>query len=225
MKYEWVLFDADDTLFHFDAFLGLQMMFASFDVDFNESHYKDYQLLNQALWVQYQNGQINAQQIQLQRFTVWGERLNCSPFDLNSAYMAAMAEICKPLEGATALLETLRAQEIKLGIITNGFIELQEIRLARTGLREYFDVLIISEEVGVAKPDPRIFDSALEKMNHPSRTKVLMVGDNPDSDILGGMNAGLDTCWLNTHQRALPEGILPTYQISDLNQLQRLLTD
>ena len=111
----------------------------------------------------------------------------------------------------------------KLGIITNGFTELQQIRLEATGLDHYFDVLVISEEVGVAKPHPDIFDHALELMGNPPREHVLMVGDNPDSDIVGGINAGLDTCWLNTHRRTAPAGIRPKYEVSSLEDLERLL--
>jgi len=111
----------------------------------------------------------------------------------------------------------------KLGIITNGFTALQQIRLERTGLRDYFDALVISEEVGVPKPDPRIFDYALELAGNPDRARVLMVGDTAESDIRGGMNAGLATCWLNAHGRALPEGIEPTWTVTSLSELEQLL--
>ncbi len=110
-----------------------------------------------------------------------------------------------------------------MGIITNGFTSLQQIRLERTGLREHFDLLIISEEVGVAKPDARIFDYALEKAGNPDRSRVLMVGDTAASDILGGMNAGLSTCWLNAHQQVLPEQIKPTWTVTSLAELEQLL--
>ncbi len=80
-----------------------------------------------------------------------------------------------------------------MGIITNGFTSLQQTRLERTGLRDHFDLLIISEEVGVAKPDARIFDYALAQAGNPSRDRVLMVGDTAESDIRGGVNAGLAT--------------------------------
>ena len=111
----------------------------------------------------------------------------------------------------------------KLGIITNGFTALQQIRLERTGLRDHFDALVISEEVGVPKPDPRIFDYALEQAGNPDRERVLMVGDTAESDIRGGMNAGLSTVWLNAHGRTLPEGIQPTWTVTSLNELEQLL--
>ncbi|MEG1250103.1 MAG: HAD-IA family hydrolase, partial [Citrobacter sp.] len=100
---------------------------------------------------------------------------------------------------------------------------LQQIRLERTGLRDHFDLMVISEEVGVAKPDPRIFDYALEQAGNPDRSRVLMVGDTAESDILGGINSGLSTCWLNAHQRVQPAGIQPTWTVASLSELEQLL--
>ncbi|MFI4956794.1 MAG: pyrimidine 5'-nucleotidase [Gammaproteobacteria bacterium] len=221
-RYHWVLFDADETLFHFDAFRGLQRMFAPYGVTFTEQDYVAYQAVNKPLWVHYQNGHMNAQQVQCDRFNAWAEKLNVASKTLNSAFLKAMADICTPIDGAVNLLNTLKGHA-KLGIITNGFTELQQVRLEATGLDHYFDVLVISEEVGVAKPHPDIFEHALTLMGNPPREHVLMVGDNPDSDILGGINAGFDTCWLNTHRRSVPAGITPKYEVSSLEDLERLL--
>lgn len=222
MKWDWIFFDADETLFTFDSFGGLQRMFLDYSVTFTAEDFQDYQAVNKPLWVDYQNGAISALQLQHQRFQGWSERLNVSPGALNEAFLNAMAEICAPLPGAISLLNALKGN-VKLGIITNGFTALQQIRLERTGLRDHFDALVISEQVGVPKPDPRIFDYALEKAGHPARERVLMVGDTAESDILGGMKSGLATCWLNAHDHALPEGIEPTWTVSSLNELEQLL--
>lgn len=221
--WDWILFDADDTLFHFDAYAGLQRLFEQYDVQFTTADYDEYQAVNKPLWVDYQNGVINALQLQHQRFQGWADKLSVEPHELNSGFLAAMAEICIPLEGAVGLMNLLKGQ-VKMGIITNGFTALQQARLQRTGFLEYFDLLVISEQVGYAKPHPAIFDYALEKMGNPPRERVMMVGDNPDSDILGGINAGLATCWLNADNRARPEGIEPTWQVSSLKQLAELLS-
>ncbi|MDF2690994.1 MAG: HAD-superfamily hydrolase, subfamily variant 1 [Gammaproteobacteria bacterium] len=221
-NYEWVLFDADDTLFNFDAFSGLQMMFSCFGVNFTEQDYQNYQMLNKPLWVEYQNGSITAQQLQNRRFDSWANKLQVSTQQLNSAFLSAMAEVCAPLEGAVSLLNNLKGK-VRLGIITNGFTELQQVRLERTGLKAYFDILVISEQIGLAKPHPGIFDHALSMMGNPNKEKVLMVGDNPDSDILGGINAGLHTCWLNANNKSSPEGITAHYQVSSLTELESLL--
>ena len=222
MKWDWIFFDADETLFTFDSFTGLQRMFLDYSVTFTAEDFQDYQAVNKPLWVDYQNGAITSLQLQRQRFVGWGEQLNVPPEELNDAFMNAMAEICAPLPGAVSLVNALHGK-VKMGIITNGFTSLQQIRLERTGLRDRFDLLVISEEVGVAKPDPRIFDYALEQAGSPDRSRVLMVGDTAESDILGGINAGLSTCWLNAHHREQPEGIAPTWTVSSLHELEQLL--
>ncbi len=222
MNWDWILFDADETLFTFDAFGGLQRMFLDYSVTFTAEDFQHYQAINKPLWVDYQNGAINALQLQHQRFQSWSERLSVPAGDLNAAFLNAMAEICAPLPGAISLLDALKGK-VKLGIITNGFTALQQIRLERTGLRDFFDLLVISEQIGIAKPDRRIFDYALGQMGNPPRERVMMVGDTAESDILGGMNAGLATCWLNAHGRSLPEGINPTWQVSSLSELEQLL--
>lgn len=222
MRWDLILFDADETLFTFDAFGGLQRMFLDYSVTFTDQDFLEYQSVNKPLWVDYQNGAITALQLQHQRFQGWSERLNVPAGSLNDAFLNAMAEICAPLPGAVSLLDSLKGKA-KLGIITNGFTALQQIRLERTGLRDYFDLLVISEEVGVAKPDRRIFDHALQLAGNPDRDRVLMVGDTAESDILGGINAGLSTCWLNAHDRVLPEGIHPTWTVTSLNELEQRL--
>lgn len=220
--WDWILFDADDTLFHFDAFAGLQRLFQQYDVHFTDIDYHEYQSVNQPLWTDYQNGAITALQLQHQRFQGWADKLSVTPMDLNNGFLAAMAELCVPLKGAVNLLNTLKGH-VKMGIITNGFTALQQARLEHTGFLGYFDLLVISEQVGHAKPHPAIFDYAFSQMGNPPRDRVMMVGDNPASDILGGMNAGLKTCWLNADNRPLPEGIAPTWQVASLEELERIL--
>jgi len=216
--YEWILFDADETLFTFDAFKGLQLAFARYGVTFSKQDHDEYEAINQPLWVEYQNGKITADELQLRRFQKWADQLQKSHKELNSVFLTAMADICMPLDGAIHILDTLKGKT-KLGIITNGFIEHQQYRLKRHGLENHFDLLLTSEEAGFAKPHRGIFDHALTLMGQPTREKVLMVGDNPASDILGGINSGLHTCWLNPMNKATPDGIIPHYQISSLREL------
>lgn len=222
MNYRWILFDADDTLFHFDAFQGLRRMFAGHSVDFTEADYVQYQEVNKPLWVAYQEGRIGATELQTTRFDGWSRRLGVPAAALNEGFLLAMAEICTLLPGARTLVDALTGRA-RMGVITNGFTALQRARLHRTGLAQHFELLVISEEVGVAKPDVRIFEHALEQMGQPQRESVLMVGDNPHSDIRGGLDAGLATCWVNVHGHDAPEGIVPHHEVRSLGELHRLL--
>ena len=219
MKYQWILFDADETLFHFDNFAGLKYMFARHGVTFGKTEYDEYQIVNKQLWAKYQNHQISADQLQTRRFKLWGDRLDISPKELNKQFLDSMAEICTTLPGAVELVTYLHENKINMGIITNGFAQLQHIRLERTGFQPYFSPVVISELVGVAKPHSKIFEYASEQMGSPNKNHVLMVGDTLESDILGGKNFGFDTCWLNHHNKEHPQEITPTHQINSLTEL------
>ncbi len=221
-RYDWVLFDADNTLFHFNDFAGLQAMFKKYDVDFSASDYEDYKKINKPLWVQYQNGKITAHNLQLRRFTGWAEKIGKTTEELNTAFLNSMVACCPPLDGAAELLAALK-DKVKIGIITNGFTVLHDARLNYHGLRHYIDLLVVSEAVGIAKPDKRIFKHALSQMGKIDPARVLMVGDTPASDIQGGNNMGLDTCWLNHHSQAISDDITPTFQVTSLLDLQKLL--
>ena len=222
MKYRYVLFDADETLFRFDIMAGLVHLFKQYQISFTQADFDHYQKTNKQLWIDYQNGIIDAECLQVTRFTEWGEKLNVPAKQLNDQFLDAMGLICMPLPGAVSLLTKLH-KHAKLGIITNGFARMQKIRLQHTGLHHMFDWLVISELVGVAKPNVLIFEHTLELMGNPPKSEILMVGDNGASDVIGGMNAGIDTCWLQHPGEKLPEGAEPTYQVSDLNQLAAVL--
>lgn len=222
MQYDWILFDADETLFHFDGRRGLTLMLERKGMELTDEAYQAYQKVNQPLWIDYQNGDITANELKHTRFIEWAKQLDTTPAELNRSYMQAMADICSLLPGAQALIDALQGK-VRMGIITNGFADLQMVRLERTGLASHFEHIIISEEVGIAKPDARIFAHALEKMGNPDKKRVLMVGDNPHSDILGGLNIGVETCWLNLNGEETPQDILPHHEVRSLDELQALL--
>lgn len=222
MKYSYVLFDADETLFRFDILAGMTRMFKAYGIQFTKDDYVHYQKTNKQLWLDYQDGKISADYLQVTRFNEWAEKLDVPAKELNDAFLDSMAQICEPLPGAIELLNKLKPHA-KLGIITNGFARLQTVRLEHTGLKDMFDWLVISELVGIAKPNKAIFEHTFELMGNPDKSQILMVGDTASSDVLGGNNAGIDTCWLQHPGEQLPEGITPTYTITTLDQLQSIL--
>lgn len=224
LKYDHILFDADDTLFHFDAFSGLQQMFGRYQLPFDQDEFKRYQQLNIPLWQQYQDGLISATDLQQRRFEPYATELGVSAIQLNNDFLQTMATLCTLLPGARDLLDFLKGKA-RLGIITNGFTVMQQTRLEHCGVADLFDPLVISEQIGVAKPDPKIFQHAFSRLGEPDRSRILMVGDNPHSDVLGAQNAGINSCWLNTAALPIPAGIVPTYQIKSLFELPALLQD
>ncbi|MED5525356.1 MAG: pyrimidine 5'-nucleotidase [Pseudomonadota bacterium] len=221
MQYQWVLFDADETLFYFDSKGGLKSLLARYGHDMTEQCFSDFQAINLKLWDQYHLGQIDMLALQHGRFAHFGRQFGVEPTTLNSQFQDAMVDNCPPMVGAHELLHSLKGRA-KLGIISNGFKAMQPGRLAKAGWHEIFDLVVTSEEAGIAKPDPAIFHYSFEKMGGQPQ-KALMVGDNPHADVAGGAGVGLDTCWFNRHGKARPDGITPTFEVSALSDLQALL--
>ena len=218
MRYNWVLFDADETLFSFNSYLGLTAMLKRYGIDFSREDYDAFQAVNKLLWVAYQNNEITAQDIQMRRFAKLAEQTGVDQIKLNQELMAEMAKVSKPLDGVMEMLEALHPK-VKMGIITNGFTELQQQRLQNTQTEKFFDIVVVSEQIGVAKPDRKVFDYAFSQMDDLDKTKILMVGDTLASDILGGYNSGIDTCWFNHANLPNDIKIQPTYEIKDMREL------
>lgn len=218
MKYQWILFDADETLYSFNSYLGLRPMLKRYGIDFSQEDYARFQSVNQPLWVAYQNKEISATDIQMRRFAELAKLTGKHQLQLNQELMEEMALVSEPLMGVRETLENLYGQ-VRMGIITNGFTALQQRRLENTDTAHFFDLVVVSEQVGVAKPDRKVFDYAFAQMGEVDKSKVLMVGDTLASDILGGNNVGIDTCWLNPHGKENNTEARPTYEISRFEQL------
>lgn len=223
MKYQWILFDADETLYSFYSFDGLKVMLARYGHAFTEADYAEFQAVNQPLWVAYQNKEITAKQLQTIRFQALSEKLGRDPLALNQELMAEMAIVSKPLEQTLPMLNALHGK-VKMGIITNGFQALQQKRLDNTQTTHFFEWVVVSEDVGVAKPDPKIFEYAFEKMGKVEKSRILMVGDTLASDILGARNVGIDSCWFNPHRKSNDTDIRPTYEIQQMLDLVAIVS-
>ena len=218
MRYNWVLFDADETLFSFNSYLGLTAMLKRYGIDFTREDYDAFQAVNKLLWVAYQNNEITAEDIQMRRFAKLSKQTGVNQIQLNQELMAEMAKVSKPLDGVMEMLEALYP-EVKMGIITNGFTELQQQRLQNTQTERFFEMVVVSEQIGVAKPDRKVFSL----MDDLDKTKILMVGDTLASDILGGYNSGIDTCWFNHANLVNDTKIQPTYEIKDIRELVKIV--
>jgi 2-haloacid dehalogenase len=114
---------------------------------------------------------------------------------------------------------------VGLAVITNGLKDVQRPRLARSAVGQYLDHVVISEEVGAAKPDRRIFDAAFHLMDHPGKEEVLIVGDGLTSDIQGGNEYGIDTCWFNPLRRPCDPDIASRYEITSLSELLSIVDE
>lgn len=227
MKYEIIIFDADETLFDFkkserEAFKNTML---EFSVDYDPNyHLKIYQDINTAIWKEFEEGRITQEKLKIDRFRRLSKSINMD-FDSNElakSYMNHLADGSFLLEDASVLIENLK-KKYKLLIVTNGLTHVQNKRIRKSIIAHHFEDIVISEEANVSKPNPEIFELALKNINHVDKSKVLMVGDSLTSDIQGGINFGIDTCWYNPNKIKNLKNIKPTYEVSNFDELRALL--
>jgi len=222
IRYSWVLFDADGTLFDYDAAeeAALVASFARIGWTFLPEHSEIYRTINGKMWLELEEGTTTQQRLRVERFEkLFGAiGVNDDPVAFSNDYTATLATQTGLIDGADATVAALAAGA-RLMLITNGLAEVQRPRFAASSIRGHFEGLVISEEVGAAKPDPRIFDSAFARMRHPKKSEVLIVGDSLTSDIKGGNDYGIDTCWFNPSGCAVQNGVEPTYEIRRIDEL------
>lgn len=228
-RYKHVFLDFDDTLYDtrrnadealselYEHF-GLGRFFEDFGI-FSEVYWKK----NHEVWALYSQGKIERQQLIIERFlyplqTV-GVGDEAMALELNDWFLERTAEKSALVEGAQELLEYLH-KSYHLHIISNGFTEVQYRKMRSARVDRYFEQVILSEQVGVNKPDSRIFDFALEKAN-ASREDSIMIGDNYDTDITGAIRSRIDQLYFNPN--SLECQIPPTYEVKSLHEIQSIL--
>jgi putative hydrolase of the HAD superfamily len=222
MIFEWIIFDADGTLFDYNAaeFHSLKNTFSEFGVSFKKEHLTFYRQFNKVIWDEFERGLITVPNLKIKRFELLldelGLQLDAQTF--SSAYLFHLSRRHDLLNGAKKILDDL-VGNFKLVLMTNGIKEVQRSRLSLSPIRKYFNDIIISDEVGVAKPDKRIFQIAFERMSSPKKNTILMIGDNLSSDIKGGNNFGIPTCWYNPGHLPGDPQIMATYEIRNLNEI------
>lgn len=226
-SYEWLLFDADNTLFDFDAAEehALTRTFLKFGVPIEPRFKKGYHAINDKLWKDLENGLITRERLAVRRFEILLEALGMEgePIAWNSYYMDALSQCSTLIPGAESLCRRA-AQKYTLALITNGSPEIQHKRLDNSPLGRYFeDRVFISEEMGCHKPEKIYFEKVLDALGaRNQRGKVLVIGDSLSSDIRGAFNAHLDSVWVHWPS-AKPGTIKPTYEVENLAQLAEFL--
>lgn len=225
-RYEILLMDADGTLLDFDraereAFLQLLVRYG---LPPEEALVEEYHQINKECWEALENGEISREEVLTGRFKRFFSLHDC-PVDVREAeefYRVRLGQGFFLLDGAIEILTYLK-KRYELYIVTNGVAETQHLRLRESGLEPFFRDIFISEEVGSQKPQKEFFDACLRRIPYGDPEKMLIIGDSLTSDIRGGINAGIDTCWYNPRREVNSKGIRPLYEIEDLAQLRTLL--
>ena len=228
--YPCLWFDADGTLFDYERAEGsaLKNTFEALDLRFEDDYLDIYQCINQGLWRALEKQEISSAVLRVRRFELLLEavQLTGSADQMSTTYIEQLALRAELMDGAYEVLDALHGK-CQFAIVTNGLQAVQRSRLKHSTIKDFISQLIISEEVGAAKPQAAFFDAAFARTaarnERPARSDVLIIGDSLTSDIRGGVGCGINTCWYNPKAEARPGGLPITYEIRHLHELLELL--
>lgn len=224
--YEFVFLDADDTLLDFlkTERAAITESFARFGLEPTDALISRYSAINQATWEKLERGEITRQRVLIERFErLFGEiGADIDPETFEQTYQYLLGQYHFLVDGALDILAYLRPK-YRLYIASNGVAVTQDSRFRAAGLAPYFDGIFISERTGFHKPEKAYFDDCFARIPGFERKRAIIVGDSLSSDILGGKNAGIDTCWFNYRGRAPRADIRPDYTVSSLAELRNIL--
>jgi YjjG family noncanonical pyrimidine nucleotidase len=220
--YPWLWFDADGTLFDYNRAEAnaLKQTFHSLSLPYEDNYLDAYQHINQGLWQALEKQEITPAVLRFRRFELLLEniQLSGSPDQLSSVYIEQLAICSELMDDAAEVLQALHERS-RFAIVTNGLQAVQRSRLAHSAIKNYISELIISEEVGAAKPHSAFFETASARTGHPAKSDVLIIGDSLTSDMQGGVDYGIDTCWFNPASESRPDHLPITYEIKRLRDL------
>ena len=222
---EYLFLDLDDTIldFHKAELIALSRTLRHFGVEPTDAVCEQYSQINREHWHRLEKKELTREQVLLGRFETLFSQLGISVEAAHCAdtYEGFLSQGHYFLPGAREALERLHGQ-YRLFLASNGTARVQAGRLASAGISHLFEKIFISQEIGANKPAKEYFDGCFAQIPDFDPKKAMIVGDSLTSDILGGINAGICTCWVNP-KHLLSENIQPDYEIEALPQLEALL--
>ena len=224
--YDFLFLDLDDTILDFQKaeHIALSKTLESFGLTPTEEVLKRYNQINRAHWEALERKEMTRAQVLLGRFQMlFAEfHLDVDPEKVARTYEHNLGIGHYFLPGAEEAVERL-SKKYKLYLASNGTASVQKGRLTSANLYRFFEKVFVSQEIGANKPSPEYFERCFAQIPDFDKSRAIIVGDSLTSDILGGINAGIKTVWVNpSHAPARPD-IHPDYEIESLTQLEALL--
>ena len=226
-RYDVLLCDADNTIFDFNK--AEENAFADacarVDIKADEALLATYSEINEALWKLLEQGGITQKALRLRRFEQFLEAIGRTELNAQAMaeeFVAALGRQSVPFPGAVEAVARW-SRMLPVIIVTNGIAKVQHSRMEGSEVRHYIRGMVISEEVGAAKPDPKMIEAGMEMAGVTDKRRVLMLGDSLSSDIAAAANAGVDACWYNPHIMENTKGLPVRYEIRDLDEVDAIL--
>ena len=223
-----ILWDVDATLLDFHAAekAAILKLFRQFHLgECTEEMLQRYANINRGYWERLERGELTRDQVLVGRFQEFFEKeeldVSAAPA-FNEAYQSSLGDTIVYRDDSYHIIKSLRGK-VKQYVVSNGTIVAQEKKLRLSGLGKLMDGVFLSEELGVEKPNKAFFDKVFKEIGDMDRDTVLIVGDSLTSDIRGGNNAGIRTCWYNPGHEVPIEGVHVDYEITDLHEVYDLL--
>lgn len=229
MRYKTLLFDADGTLLDFKKAEknAIKTCFAYFGIPNDDATVGEYSRINDDCWKRLERGELKKDVLRKQRFDEFCEKFGYSADTarLSDMYTEELSDHSYLIDGAPDICQRLYGK-CRMYIITNGLKTVQEKRFGACQLKPYFEASFISEEIGYEKPSKKFFDIVASKIPDFDPGTTLVIGDSLTSDIRGGNNAGLDTCWFDPDGRRIPDDMSDlniNYIISSLDEIESIV--
>lgn len=224
-KYTTLYFDLDNTLLDFTAAEdnAVRKLLKLHNLPVNDDIVAVYSAINQSWWERFERGEIQKNEIFSGRFNdlLCKYGLSGNPQKMAEDYFEFLSLGFYTMHNADVVLEYLKKSGYTVCITTNGVSRTQYRRIDGCGLKKYFDYVIVSEDTGHQKPECEYFDYVMKNTPEKDKSKILVIGDSQSSDILGGVNFGVDTCWLNPKNKKNTYN--STYEIKNLDEIMHIL--
>lgn len=235
-KYKTLIFDLDDTLIDNNQSIkyAFSIIINKLGLEYSENYFLKWKRFDDVYWDTWESGKMiipdsiktledKITYLRANRFFLFFSNLNLdfnSAIKINELYCHMLGVNIVEVENARKLLRELHPN-YEILIATNGPKEATDNKTEKAKLNPYISSIICSEEIGFSKPMPEFYDFLFSKTQNKDKEKMLMIGDSLTTDILGGMNCGIDTCWFNPNNNPLLEGYCPTMTITKLLQLKK----
>ncbi len=221
----FIFIDLDDTILDFKKAekVALQKTLMGFGIEPADETISIYSVINEGLWKKLEKGEMTREEILITRFQKLFEKLgvNADSAVANENYKTNLSQGHWFIDGAEDLLNTLYEKH-DLYIVSNGTTSVQQGRIKSAELEKYFKNIFLSQDIGFNKPDIRFFDKCFSTIDGFDKKDAIILGDSLSSDILGGINAHIKTCWFNPQNKESGD-IKPDYIIASLDEFLEIV--